>query len=443
VRGHRHAAVWLGCLALMGGLVGACGDDDSGGGGGGGGGGNATEESGTTEGAKVIDPASMDGAKGEVTYCTGKDTSGAQKESVKLFNEKNQANGLSAKLLEFPESADEQRNQFIQRQEAKSGECDIFYSDVVWTAEFASQKWLYDMTPYVEKRKSEFIQAPIQTVTYENRQWGVPETTDAGFLYYNDEKIKSAPSTWQQVYQQAAQEGGIVYQGAAYEGLTCDFLELLFAAGGQVLNEDGSKAAINSPQAVKALQLMVDGIKNGAAPKAVTTYMEEPARRAFEAGRVTFLRNWPYVYATANRANATKGKFKVVPFPAWEGGGKAGFLGGANLVISTYSKNPGAALKFIDYMTSEDRQKEDIVKFSDASPLKAVYEDKAVLKAQPFSPELKTAVENSKARPVSPVYPQISQAIYKNVNQALSGQMSPEEALKNAQSEIEKALQTF
>ena len=44
---------------------------------------------------------------------------------------------------------------------------------------------------------------------------------------------------------------------------------------------------------------------------------------------------------------------------------------------------------------------------------------------------------------MSPVYPQISQAIYKNVNQALAGQMSPEDAMKNAQSDIEKALATF
>jgi multiple sugar transport system substrate-binding protein len=94
-------------------------------------------------------------------------------------------------------------------------------------------------------------------------------------------------------------------------------------------------------------------------------------------------------------------------------------------------------------MTSKDRQSEDVVKFSDASPLKAVYEDPAVQKAQPFADELKTAVENSLSRPVSPVYPQISQAIYKNVNQALAGQMSPEEALKNAQSEMDRALQTF
>lgn len=420
-------------------LVAGCGDDtDSSGGGGGGGGGTEGQE---IEGAKVIDPASMDGAKGEITFCTGKDTTGSKKAGVEQFNTQNPE--ITVKLLEFPESADEQRNQFVTRQEGRSDECDVFYSDVIWTAEFAVQKWLYDMTPYVESRKDEFIESTFDTATYEGKVWGVPHKTNAGFLYYRTDQIDEDPQTWQEVYELAAQHDGIAYQGAAYEGLTVDFLELAFAAGGAVLSDDGKTAEVDSPENLKALQFMVDGVKNGAAPKAVTTYMEEPARRAFEAGRVTFLRNWPYVYATASRAKATKGKFKVVPFPAFEGGGKAGILGGANLVISSYSKNPGASLKFIDYMTSEDRQSEDIVKFSDASPLKAVYDDPAVQKAQPFSAELKTAVENSQARPVSPVYPQISQAIYKNVNQALSGQASPEDALKNAQSEVEQALETF
>jgi multiple sugar transport system substrate-binding protein len=413
-----------------------CGDDEADDGGDGGG-----QTAGTVEGAKVIDPASMEGAKGDVTVCGGKDTTGSKKAGVKAFNAQNP--GITVKMLEFPESADEQRNQFVQRQEAKSGECDVFYSDVIWTAEFAIQNWLYEMTPYVEQRRDEFIESTFETATYEGKIWGVPHKTNAGFLYYRTDQVSEVPETWQEVYDLAAKTDGIAYQGAAYEGLTVDFLELAFAAGGKVLSEDGKTAEIDSPENLKALQLMVDGIENGAAPKAVTTYMEEPARRAFEAGRVTFLRNWPYVYATAARAKATKGKFDVAPFPSFEGGGKAGILGGFNLVISTFSKNPGAALKFIDYMTHEERQTEDIVKYSDASPLKAVYDDPAVQKAQPFSDELKAAVEQSKSRPISPVYPQISQAIYKNVNEALSGKTSPEEALKQAQSEMEQALETF
>jgi multiple sugar transport system substrate-binding protein len=417
-------------------LAAGCGDDDEGDGGGGG-----ADAGPSVEGAKVIDPASMEGAEGEVTTCGGKDTTGSKKAGTEAFNDQNP--GITVKLLEFPESADEQRNQFVQRQEAKSGECDVFYSDVIWTAEFAIQNWLYDMTPYVEQRRDEFIESTFDTATYDGKIWGVPHKTNAGFLYFRTDQVDSVPETWQDVYRLAAENDGIAYQGAAYEGLTVDFLELAFAAGGKVLSDDGKTAEIDSPENLEALEFMVDGIQSGAAPKAVTTYMEEPARRAFEAGRVTFLRNWPYVFATASRAKATKGKFDVAPFPEWEGGGTAGILGGFNLVISTYSKNPGAALKFIDYMTHEERQAEDIVKYSDASPLNAVYDDPAVQKAQPFSAELKTAVEQSRSRPVSPVYPQISQAIYKNVNEALSGKTSPEDALAQAQTEIDQALQTF
>jgi multiple sugar transport system substrate-binding protein len=428
----RSAAALL-CAAA---LVAGCGDDESSSGGGA----TAGEEQKIT-GAKVIDPASMDGAKGNVTFCTGKDTSGSKTAGIKAFNAANP--GITAKMVEFPESADEQRNQFVQRQEAQSADCDVFYSDVVWTAEFAQQKWLYDMTPYVESRQDDFIPSTLETITYQGKNWGVPHKTNAGFLYYRTDQVDAAPKTWQEVYDIAAKQDGIAYQGAAYEGLTVDFLELAFAAGGSVLSEDGTKPTVDSPENLKALKFMVDGIKSGAAPKATTTYMEEPARRAFESGRATFMRNWPYCFALAQKAEQTKGKFAVVPLPEFEGGGTAGILGGANLVISTYSKNPGAALKFIDYMTHEERQTEDVVKYSDASPLKSVYEDPAVQKAQPFSDELKTAIEQAKSRPVSPVYPQISQAIYKNVNQALSGAMTPEDALKKAQTDMENALKTF
>jgi multiple sugar transport system substrate-binding protein len=251
------------------------------------------------------------------------------------------------------------------------------------------------------------------------------------------------PATWQDVYSQAAKSNGIVYQGASYEGLTCDYLELAFAAGGKVLSPDGKKSEINSPQNVKALQFMVDGIKSGAAPKAVTTYMEEQARRAFEAGRATFMRNWPYAYATATKAPSVKGKFKVVPYPSFEGGGKAGILGGHNVVVSAYSKNPKGAVTLIDFLTSKEIQVQDAAKYSLAPVLNSAYDDPSVQKALPFAAELKQAVTQAHARPVSPVYPQISQAIYQNVNKALSGQMSPSAALKTADASINKALATF
>jgi multiple sugar transport system substrate-binding protein len=437
VRYSRLAAL-MACAALMGGGA-ACGDDDDDGGGGGG---AASEESGSTEGAKAIDPASMESAKGDVTFCLGKDTSGDKTALAKQFNEEN--TGVTVKLLEFSTSADEQRAQFVQRQEAKSGECDVFYADVIWTAEFAAQKWIYDMTPYVETRKDDLIPATLDTVDYDGKLWGMPQQTDAGFLYYRTDQVDTPPDTWQGVYEDAASKDGIVYQGAPYEGLTCDFLEIAYAAGGEVLNEDGTEAIIDSPENLKALQFMVDGVKDGTAARGVTTYMEEESRRYFESGKATYMRNWPYAYALGEKKGSTvSGKFDVVPFPEFEGGGKAGILGGHNFVISVYSDNPGAALAWTDYMTQEEQQVTEFVDFSLAPTIASVYDKPEVQKKYAFAPQLADAVAQAKARPVSPVYPQISQAIYENVNAALAGQMTPEEALKKAQSDMQAALETF
>jgi multiple sugar transport system substrate-binding protein len=429
------------CCAVLGSgvFLAACGGDDGGGGGGSTAAGG--ESTGATKGAKVIDIKAMDSAKGDVTICMGKDTGGDVTAAVKAFNA--QGNGVTAKLLEFSTSADEQRQQFVQRQEAKSGECDVFSADVIWTAEFASQKWLYDLSPYTDSRKDELIEATLATATYDGKVWGMPQQTDSAFLYYRTDQVKEVPATWQDVYKVAGENSGIVYQGAPYEGLTCDYLEIAFAAGGEILSADGKKSVINSPENVKALQFMVDGVKDGVAARGVTTYMEEESRRYFESGKATFMRNWPYAYALGQKAPAVKGKFNVAPFPPFEGGGKAGILGGHNQVVSVYSKNPGGALKWIDYITGEENQKRQFVEYSQSPTLKAIYDDPDVQKKYEFATQLRDAISQAKSRPVSPVYPQVSQAIYKNVNEALAGRVSPEDALKNAASEMDKALATF
>ena len=211
-----------------------------------------------------------------------------------------------------------------------------------------------------------------------------------------------------------------------------------------MLSDDGKKSMINSPENVKALQFMVDGVKQGVAARGVTTYMEEESRRYFESGKATFMRNWPYAYALGEKKGSkVAGKFDVMPFPKFEGGGNAAILGGHNLVISVYSKNPGAALKLSDFFISPEVQKIDVHRLL-ARP------DGGVGLRRPGGPEevsVRGAVEGvrgqAKARPVSPVYPQISQAIYNNVNAALSGKVSPADALKAADGQMNKALATF
>ena len=382
-------------------------------------------------------------ATGDVTFCAGKDTTGGYARTVERFNERYADQGLRAELLEFPEGSDNQREQAVTRLEARSPECDVIQADIIWIAEFASQKWALDLTEYVEGRADEFIPSTLAPNKYAGRYWAVPQVTGAGLLYRRTDHAPDPPATWQELYRTAAEHDGMSYQGAPYEGLTCNFLEIAFAAGGAPLSDDGKQATLDTPENLAALKLMVDGIKTGAAPRGVTTYMEEPARRAFEAGRVSFMRNWSYAYALNLKAPKVRDRFEVSPLPEFEGGGSAGILGGNGPFLSTFSKNPEGGLLFIDHLTSPETLKLNMAEYSLPSVLEETYDDPDVQKAIPYAAELKRAIEQAKPRPVSPVYTQISQAIYENVHKALGGELSPEEALRQGNQQIDEALATF
>jgi multiple sugar transport system substrate-binding protein len=390
-----------------------------------------------TESAKQVSEAKP---SGDVMWCIGKDTTGAFTTTVDAFNKANP--DANVELLELPTSADLQRQQQIQRLQAQSDECDVLGMDVIWTGEYAGQEWLYDVSSVIEDRQDDFIPSTVETAKYQDKYWAVPFNTNAGFLYYRTDQVQNPPDTWQQVYSEAKSDKGLVYQGQRYEGLTVDFLELLYSAGGQVVSDDGQSSEIDSDQAREALSLMVQGIEGGAVPKAVVTYMEEESRRAFEQGQATFMRNWPYAYALGKESSIAD-SFAVAKLPAWEGGEATSVLGGYNLGISAFSKNPEGALAFINFATTPEQQLQMGVKASLPPVLTEVYDDPQLKKAMPFAPELLAAVEQGEARPVSPVYQQISKAIYENVYAALQGDMSPDEAVSAMDDQVQEAIETF
>jgi multiple sugar transport system substrate-binding protein len=164
------------------------GDDDSGGG-------NA--EKATT--AK---------ATGDVTWCIGKDTTGAFGTVIDNFNKANPK--ANVKLLELPEAADDQRRLQIQRLRAKSSECDVLGMDVIWTAEYAAQGWLKDVSDYISQNGDKFIKSTVDTTDYNGKNWGVPFNSNAGFIYYRTDQVNEAPKDWETLYKEAQQNDGVV-----------------------------------------------------------------------------------------------------------------------------------------------------------------------------------------------------------------------------------------
>ncbi|MCZ4495426.1 MAG: transporter substrate-binding protein, partial [Thermoleophilia bacterium] len=410
--------------------VGCGGDDDDDNGGNGGSGGDDTTQI----------TASDEPATGDIVLCMGKDTSGIHRPTLAKFNAANP--DANATLVELPESADEQRTQLVQRLRAESDECDVLALDVIWTAEFAAQDWLADVSQLVDDRKDEFIESTLATGEFEDKYFAVPFNSNAGFVYFRTDQVDEVPETWEALYEEANEYNGLTYQGSRYEGLTVHFLELLYSAGGEVLNDDGSESTADADTTREVLQFMVDGIEDGAVPRATLTYKEEEARRAFEAGTVTFMRNWPYAYSLGQDVPAIKGKFEVAPFPAFGDSDAASVLGGYNLAVSSYSDNEEGAAALINFLTAMEAQ---VNYGANATPpvLTAAYDDKAVTDALPFAEVLRDSIEQGRSRPVSPVYPQISEAISTNVYSALSGDATVDAAVKKMDEDITKALATF
>src|SRR5437879_3479941 len=145
------AGVILVCMAAV---VAGCGSSSS----------SSSKSSGSASGGKsssAVTPAMASNPSGKVTWCIGKDTTGAFSQVVKLYNQAHPS--VHVTLLELPTSADAQRTQLVQREQAKSPGCDVLGMDVIWTAEFASQGWLRDVTPAITARQSEFIAATLNT----------------------------------------------------------------------------------------------------------------------------------------------------------------------------------------------------------------------------------------------------------------------------------------
>ena len=117
-------------------------------------------------------------------------------------------------------------------------------------------------------------------------------------------------------------------------------------------------------------------------------------------------------------------------------------VGGYNLGISAYTENPEGSLAFAEFRVTPAVQKQAMEATLPAT-VTEVYKDPKVREALPFAPELLKAVEQAEARPVSPVYTQISQAIYDNVFEVLNGRTSPDEAASAMNSQIEEALARF
>ena len=383
-------------------------------------------------------------ARGPITYVQGKDNSDVVRPMLERWNAAHPNEKVTFK--EQSESADAQHDDLVQHFQAKDPNYDVASVDVVWTAEFAAKGWLQPLKDSFALDTSKLLPATVKTSTYNNTLYAAPVTSDGGMLYYRKDLVPTPPKTWDEMISMcsiAKKNNMDCYAGQfqKYEGLTVNSAEAINTAGGVIVGEDGKTPSVNSPEAAKGLSRLADAYKAGEIPKQAITYTEEEGRASFEAGKLLFLRQWPYVYslATTDGSSKVKGKFAVAPLPGDAGKPGASSLGGHNAAISAFSAHKATAFDFLKFLETEESQRWFVTQASFAPALQALYDDPALIKKAPYLPTLKTSILNAVPRPITPFYPAVTKAVQDNSYAAIKGDKSVQQALTDMQAAIQAA----
>ena len=419
-----------------------------------------------------------------LTLKVGAQTSPALEHLIADYNANHTDGKYKVVIDEGTFETDSQFAGYVSRLQAGDDSFDVFALDVIWPPAMVQNNWLVDLTsdfPAAEQAK--FLEAPIKAGTVNGHIYTVPWFHDSGLLYYRTDVLQYAAdqgiissanppatqkelhdmaitlSTSQKIIDKFGKMDGFVWQGNAYEGLMCDFMEILGGTGQTswlTQNSDGSYTANANTQQVKdSLAYMHSLIADGASPEAVLTYNEESSRAVWNSGDAIFHRNWPYAYKLSLDSSALNGtddgsgklQYAVAPMPpavAGDTNARTSCLGGWQLGINSYSKHVQESKDLIFWLTAEQQQLRHFAENGNLPTRISAY-DKAKLTAAgagdqtyivDFLPTFKLALP----RPVHPDYPTMSEALWTPISKALAGDITPADAAAQMNSDIDGIL---
>jgi multiple sugar transport system substrate-binding protein len=337
---------------------------------------------------------------------------------------------------------------------APAGTYDTVLVDVIWPAEFASKKMIVDITDrFPESERSKIVAGGLKTTEYDGRYYGVPWILDTKYFFYNKKMLGEAgvnppPDTWDGVVEAARAlkskgvvEYPLIWSWAQAEAIICDYAQLLGAYGGQFFDENG-KPTFNTGGGLQALEFMRMTLDEKLSNPASTETLEDDARKVISQGEAAMALNWTYMFALANdpKESQVAGQIDIAHTPKGPAGAP-GVNGSMGMAITSGSQNQDAAWKYIQFMTSQKIQNQ-YAKLS--LPIwKSSYDDKQVIQALPeVVPVAKTQLNDLILRPVVTQYNDVSHTMQVELQQALTGDKTPKQALDDAAKAVSETMQS-
>jgi multiple sugar transport system substrate-binding protein len=254
---------------------------------------------------------------------------------------------------------------------------DVFASDVIYAPNYTSQGLYLDITERIDALPFADSLAPahMRLGTYEDAKYTVPHTLDLSVLFWNKDLYKKAgldpekpPATLHEFADHARtireEIGGDTY--GTHWGGNCPgcyvftFWPSVWAAGEQIMNEDGSESTIDTPAMAEVFEIYGELFRDDV-PNPPTKGEQGPTWTGFFGEGNIGVMPMP---STTLGLMPKKLDIGVAPIPGPDGG-ESTFVGGDVVGISSTTEKADAAWDFVSWTLSDEAQVEVLAKNKD------------------------------------------------------------------------------
>lgn len=388
----------------------------------------------------------------ELTITCG--SSGAGVEVCRtLIKEWSAKTGHQVRLYIGPESSTDQLALYRKQFAEKSNDIDVLMVDMVWPGMLEDH--LLDLTPFAGAAPAQHTREVIRNLTLDGKLLAMPWFADIPMLFYRKDLLQkyrlAVPTTWAALAAAAKriQDGerkagnyalhGYLFQANGFEGLTCNVIEWIASHGGGAIIDANGNITVDNPGAARALDTAASWI-GAISPPEVRDFTDEDTRKEFIEGHAAFMRNWSYVWHLAQRGDSpVRGRIAVAPLPHGEGGAAAMTLGGWNLAVSKYSRQPRVAAELVMFLTSRAVQKRRVAMVGALPTYPDLYDDPEIRAAAPYLKTLGDVFGKAVIRPSTITgerYGEVSRAIWSAATTTLDGGADGRTAVRQLQRDL-------
>lgn len=321
---------------------------------------------------------------------------------------------------------------------------DVMRMDIIWTPEFAKMGALVpvdDLDGYAELAENLF-EAPLSTNVYEGKHYGLPNSTNTIFGYYNKSMLEQLgleelPTTYDEVLALKDQLNDDQYLIGCDGVNTWSIAPYFYSLGGTYTNEDYTQASgyINSEASVKAIETISQWYDTGVMSPALLGGKPDKANGLFQA-KTLFVADGPWVPSSNKEEDVAKIESGMLPSGD---AGSISVVGGENVVMFQSGKHNEEAWIFMKFLASEFAQKEMAIGGGVVPPLKSAANSEEV-QADPTMKACTAQLENAVARTPSPNWEKMADKIEKAFESIVRHQTTAQETLDKLAEELDALL---